>query len=316
LAGAEQGDSLADFLHRCATLERRDVTLAAAFEAFAALDAARIPTLFLKGLALEAALYEPGEHRGFLDFDVLVAPDRLANAATVLGKLGYRNAHVTHAWETWMHAEYWWRPVDGARADLHWSIVGMGADPADAWSVLWAGSEEQCHGERTLRVLGRDATALHVALHAAQHGPRSLKAIGDLNRALARWPDAWTGATDLAARLDALPAYIAGLRLTPQGRELVERLGLDPHEGYAWIRRYGIGPRGSVYVAQWEAATGTRAKLAVARAALLPSRRQMLIWYPEMRDARWPRRFYLARVVRAVPASWRSLRYRAQQRPG
>ena len=49
----------------------------------------------------------------------------------------------------------------------------------------------------------------------------------DLERALEHGEEAtWTAAAALADRLDATAAFLAGLRLTPAGRGLAERLGV------------------------------------------------------------------------------------------
>jgi len=239
-----------------------------------------------------------------------VAPDRLADASAVLRRQGYRPGRLGAPWTEFEHAVSWWRPADGARADLHWCLVGIGASPEQAWDRLWATSVEQDCDGIPARILSREGRALHLALHAAHHGPRSPKALGDLRRGLTRWPDVWRAVTRLAHDLDAVPAYVAGLRLVPEGRRLVDEEGLDPAVGHAWLRRYGVGLPGAYFIAGWEQARGPSAKLAVARRTLVPDRRQMETWYPEMREARMARAFYVHRVVRALPAGWRALRYR------
>jgi hypothetical protein len=65
-----------------------------------------------------------------------------------------------------------------------------------------------------------------ITLHAAQHGFEA--ATRDLEAALARVGIAeWRRAARLAARLNALAAFAAGLRILPAAREIAEQLEID-----------------------------------------------------------------------------------------
>ena len=67
---------------------------------------------------------------------------------------------------------------------------------------------------------------MHVALHAAQHGPDTQPA-ADLERALAIADDElWLRAAGIAAELDATEAFVAGLRLAPPGARLATKIGV------------------------------------------------------------------------------------------
>src|SRR5207244_13632150 len=79
------------------------------------------------------------------------------------------------------------------------------------------------------RVRAETARALHVVLHAAQHGPTDERVLDDLELTLERVkPEIWPRVVELARRLDATDAFVAGLELSPDGRALVTRLELPP----------------------------------------------------------------------------------------
>jgi hypothetical protein len=78
-----------------------------------------------------------------------------------------------------------------------------------------------------VEVLDRPARCLLVALHASQHGTTRATPIRDLERAAAVTEFAcWEDASTLAASVDAVPAFAAGLRLSPSTAPIAARLEL------------------------------------------------------------------------------------------
>src|SRR5262249_41515985 len=155
---------------------------------------------------------------------------------------------------------------DGSLVDLHRTVVGARVDPIRAWAVLRAHVEPVQVSNRALNGLDLPATAAVVALHAAQHGQRTRRTLDDLRRAIERVPLAtWREAALVASRLDALPAFAAGLRLDPAGAEIATQLGLPSDTsaevllraatapptalGFDWLaRKQGLGAK-TVYLA-------------------------------------------------------------------
>jgi Uncharacterised nucleotidyltransferase len=192
-------------------------------EAVTAMRDAGIRALLLKGPSTVAWLYGGDAARPYGDSDLLVAPGSYSRAGEVLRELGFRP--VTDLW--YSDSQEWVRGRDASCVDLHRSLIGAFAPPDTVWREL-AGDTD------TLRVSGVDvevlcvpARAFHVALHAAQHGVDGRRMLEDLSRALRVADDrVWREAADLARRIDALPAFAAGLRLDPEGVRLAERLRL------------------------------------------------------------------------------------------
>lgn len=189
-----------------------------------ALDRAGVEPVVLKGPALAAWLYRDGAPRTFGDLDLLVDPGSWGVAQGVLAELGYERGQA--GWDRLSYA--WRRPGVDFAIDLHRSIVGAGTAPAVVWRELRAAAvADELLGVRCRR-LAEPGLALHVATHAAQHaldGER--KPLEDLRRALAAADAAtWSQAAELARRIEAEPAFAAGLRRRPEGVELAGRLGL------------------------------------------------------------------------------------------
>ena len=193
-----------------------------------AFERAGVHALLLKGPSISQWLYTDGTERPYVDCDVLVGPSDFGAAQEALASLGYtplRDRWGLPAW--WQgHAVPWTRGGGGVWVDLHRTLIGVGADPATTWGVLSAGAAEVVVAGRRVASLGLPARAMHLALHAAQHGPGT-RPVADLERALSLADDElWVGAAGLAGRLDATAAFVAGLRLARSGERLISRQAL------------------------------------------------------------------------------------------
>ena len=180
-------------------------------------DRAGVRAIMLKGPSIARWLYTDGTERPYNDCDLLVAPEQFDAAGQTLRALGYEPLLDRWGLPAWWygHAVAWTHPDGRVGVDLHRTLLGVGVNPATAWRVLSADPDELVVAGRRVRCLGLPARAMHVALHATQHGPGTQPAV-DLERAVTVCDDAlWVGAARLAAQLDATAAFVAGLRLTP-----------------------------------------------------------------------------------------------------
>jgi Uncharacterised nucleotidyltransferase len=196
---------------------------AVAVEVVQALDAEGVPNLLVKGPAIGRWLYDAPGERSYDDIDLLVRESDLGRAEQTLQRLGFRFVH-----DDW-HGRVWLRgPVN---LDLHRRLPSVAADPARVFDRLSADAESLELGRGSVRVPAEAARALHLGLHAAQHGPGLTSPLEDLRRGLERLSDSvWSGAAGLADELGVQPQFAAGLDLLPAGRELNARLGLVPGE--------------------------------------------------------------------------------------
>lgn len=192
----------------------------------AALTGKGVEAILLKGPTHARWLYEPEHARTYSDTDLLVAPDAVGPAEEALAELGFELPPIYSDDERPGYEHAWVRRADGARVDLHWSLVGINADPQQAWEVLAAECTSfELHGTK-VSALAENARALHVALHAAQHGSELGSAIDDLERAAQLERTIWERAYELAGRLDAVASFSAGLRIDPNGAIVADSLGV------------------------------------------------------------------------------------------
>jgi len=197
-------------------------TDAAGAKVVAAFDAAQIESILLKGPTIADWLY-PGELRPYVDADLLVSPDQVMRAASVLEDLGFSpfDRHVSP------HAHPWIRGSDGAQVDLHVTIWGPHRPAQRVWEELRRSVEVRRIAAIHVQVLNQPARTLHVALHAAQHRDNRPQTREDLRRAIDGAPlEVWLEAERLADRLWALGEMSDGLLLEPAGQALLECLPL------------------------------------------------------------------------------------------
>jgi hypothetical protein len=253
----------------------------AAADILARLDRAGIPAVLLKGSALAERLYDQAEVRPQDDIDLLVPAGAAPSAAEVLRAEGFAYAADDD------YAQDWIRAVDGVTVDVHVSFLGVGVPPETVWGVLSQRTTSVSLGGSDLTVFDDAALALHVALHAAQHGPRARKALDDLRRAADRIPaTAWAEAARLAAALDAVPALSAGLRLVPEGAAIADRLGLPVSSVAEVMLRASSPPPTTLGVQRLLATRGVRRKLHFLAEELAPSPTFMRAVYPVAQQGR------------------------------
>lgn len=257
-----------------------DLTTAAVV---ASLRAAGVRSILLKGPALARLLYGPGEHRSYTDVDLLVAPADAGRANEVLGRLGFSPLVSDEALGPHrpLHAHEWRRTGGGASVDLHRTLPGAAAPPDDVAAVLAAHTATTEIAGEEVEALAPPALLVQVALHAAHHGPRSGKALRDLERAAGRQPyDAWEEAATIARQIDATPAFAAGLRLVPAGAALADRLAL-PLDVPVDVRLKAAGAPPLAVGLDWLLRTrGLRARLALVARTALPPPSALRLWRP------------------------------------
>ncbi len=291
-------------------------------EVLAALESAGVDALLLKGPALTALLYAAGEHRSYADTDLLVPPSALDATEKTLAALGYANGDSKTGVDDIggvVHAHSWIRAtsVDQSMIDLHHWLAGADCSPAVAWDALLARRTwiEVCG--RRAAVLDRAGQAMHLALHAAQHGPAYERHLDELALALERWSaDVWDSAAELAEEIGATLAFAAGLRLLPQGAAEASRLRLPSTAELDWkIKHKSTRPRGTFHVEALADANGLIERLRILRRALLPRRAWILHEYPSAREGGLRLiAAYAAHLARAPTWAARAYRFRRRAR--
>jgi Uncharacterised nucleotidyltransferase len=254
-----------------------------------ALASAGVRCILLKGASF-SDLYEGA--RLYNDIDLLVAPETLETAEAALARLGFELRDDDP------HSRIWRR--EGLDVDLHTTIVGVHVEAERLWEVAASHAEPISVGGAPVEVLDSPARALHVVLHAAQHGLNEQKPREDLRRALARVSrETWDKAAALAVELEAQASFWAGLGLEPEGRELQVALQLE--EGTRRTEtelRATTAPPTSVGLLRLAETKGMRAKTALVAREAFPSAFFLRTWSPLAR--RGPLGLAIAYVWRPV----------------
>lgn len=244
-------------------------------EVVTAMQGAGIEAIVLKGPSIARWLYPDGG-RGYTDSDILVRWHDVDRAARVLRLLGFGEllAAFHPAERPANDVETTYIRHDGAGGslvDLHHNLPRLPVPDEALWREFSAGTETIRIGGIDARCLGRTALALHVVLHAAQHG-YSGHTREDLRRAIAVLsPADWRRTADLAERLGMVGIFGAALRHEAIGAGIADQLGVPGREiadSPFWL---SFAPRGSAALAQFRAIPTVRQKARQVRWALLPS---------------------------------------------
>jgi hypothetical protein len=176
----------------------------------AALDAAGVPALFVKGSTVAILAFGQLGIKQSWDIDLVTTPAQAANARLVLERLGYvvavPGAVTAQAFERIVEfgkeAEFH-HPVSGIWVELHWRLVDnesllRGIDPFGAsQSVSVAGA--------ALRTLDRGGLFAYLCVHGTMHGWSRLKWLADVAALIASYDE-----SEIIRLYDAAVALGAG----------------------------------------------------------------------------------------------------------
>lgn len=247
-------------------------------EVSAAFKSAGVPFILLKGPVITRWLYADGD-RGYSDSDLLIPRRQEGLAENVLSALGFRAASGTGWPDPGVARNHTWTR-GAAIVELHVTLTGIGVSPDDVWASLSRDTESIAVRDQAVRILALPARLLHVALHAAQHGPEFGKALRDLELATAaHGVDDWRAAAALAAQVRAVDALSAGLDLVAAAREIKVQLALpEPSDPLVLLRAQSASPV-ALGLARF-AGESARNRARHARRVLLPTPAFLRWWTP------------------------------------
>lgn len=272
-------DALADrrrIALRCLAVDQ------ATAEVAKAMNQEGIRPILLKGPSLSRWIYSDHEVRPYGDSDFLVSPAQRDLAQLVLEGLGYRRVFrpsdtpgVSPA------ADEWRRLSDGTSIDLHRTIFGIEVADHAAWNVLCSDTVSIEVADVLLEALSYPARALHIALHAAQHGVVASGSLRDLDHALAVVDeDLWREASALADRLGATAAFASGLRLVESGDALANRLRLTAKPPTSIALRARSAPTSVVAWDDLVAIAGWKTRIHFIARKIVPTPTMIRTWSP------------------------------------
>ncbi len=139
-------------------------------ELLAALHAAGVRVIPLKGVWLAERVYEDGACRPMCDIDLLVPAEELARARSAVGRLGYTTTDYYHREECNKHTHYR-KPGAPLTLELHWRLWMPDAEAAAEPDLasIWTGlHEERLHGVPVL-VFSPERQLVYLTQHILQH---------------------------------------------------------------------------------------------------------------------------------------------------
>jgi hypothetical protein len=260
-------------------------------EVVSALRARGVEPVLLKGPSFARWLYPAKTLRPYADSDFLVGPDDQLVAAEVLKSLGFADPMETALeHERDDHSRTFHRRRHGGgddEVDLHFTLSGARADPQTVWSALTRGLERLDVAGVEVSSLAEPARALHVAWHAAQNSPGTDQPVADLSRAIrVTEQGTWIAAAALAAELDGVAAFAAGLERLPEGDSLLGRLGLRGSSRPMERLRATSPPPMSLGIARLFERKDRRGLAAEIGREVVPTPAFMRLWSPLARRGR------------------------------
>jgi hypothetical protein len=158
-----------------------------------AFDAARVPMIFVKGVALGMLAYGELGLKYSWDIDILVQPQDVAEAVALLSRLGYygdppfpgTGSSVYRHWIRFGVEYLFIHPGTNTRVELHWRLAGndtilTGLSPVSGTQMVAVA--DGIH----LRTLSNEDLLLYLCVHGARHNWARLKWLADVNALLAR----------------------------------------------------------------------------------------------------------------------------------
>ena len=253
------------------------------------LERAGVPSIALKGPALGAVAYGDFALRPQMDVDVLVHPEHVDRALTVLAEAGYTKHYaLTPGQEAaFRGVEYHHALVgEGGRSvELHWGIIKRQFALRGADALWWTGARTVSLGGRSVRTLSNEATMVYLAIHGGKHEWPHLRWIGDIAAVARLTPMDWEAVERASRALGtlrmtrlalALALDVTGASLPDDARRLASGdPAIAPLVAEIRERLGGAGdPAGFVASTRFQLAVRERAsdKLAfVARHAVTPN---------------------------------------------
>ena len=224
-------DVMAELQQRSTAAARRTLAQIVELELLSRTFAQReIRFLVLKGVALSAQLYGDPARRGGRDIDLLIDPDRFADADAVLAGAHYSRRIATpsarQSLEYRRHikdVEYI-HAVTRAHIELHDRLTDNVHLLACDFDELWRERETVPVGGMAMRTLSRRRMALYLLAHGASHAWERLRWLIDLAELL-HAPGAVDAALEAAEPVGLAPAMLHALALAHAwlGLDVAER---------------------------------------------------------------------------------------------
>ena len=146
-----------------------------------------IPVISLKGIALAEMLYENPALRTMSDIDILVQPDDLPQASSVLIEMGYKQmTSPVHQAHPFHGAPYYKQTTFPIFIELHWNLD----DPrlvAIPHQEIWRRAQQSKIAGETVLLLSPEDALLFLSNHLFKHDNYLLRSLCDITELLKKY---------------------------------------------------------------------------------------------------------------------------------
>lgn len=148
-----------------------------------------IATIALKGVILAEQLYANPGLRHVGDMDILVKPEELSLARSILTELGYRQMAPKHLWDHPFHEVPYYKPVQFPFfIELHWNLD----DPKLVTipnQIIWQRARILPEQDKTTLVLSPEDTLLFLSNNLTKQDYQLLRSLADITETLKKYND-------------------------------------------------------------------------------------------------------------------------------
>lgn len=292
----------------------------ATVEVCAALTAAGVEHVLLKGPSTAQWLYADPAQRSYVDTDLLLPRRDLAAAVEALKGLGLAGPLSDASEHEQDGHSVVLRPTGdvGAEVDLHHGLPGVGVGDDALWTALSRHRSTQILLHQQTPILDVVGRSLVVVLHAARNGLTDGQSTEDLRLLVTREID-WPAVLDLADEVDARAAVARGLRLLPEGADVVRLLGLETTTSVEMELRDAQAPALAYGLERLAHTSGLTGKVQLVARELWPTDAFLHYWADReglggrtIRQLRADRLGYLLREAPPAVRAWSAARRRSR----
>ena len=318
-AGAPLPEAIAAELRytQLETVRRNTQRLRDFSEIVTAMQAKDIPVIALKGMHLVPLVHRNLGARRMVDLDLLVPPQRLADAIDALRAIGYTSPPFRLVPDDPVpYFSYTVPPFqrkDSSDVDLHWHIHNLRSGASINVPEFWEHSVPARIGTVDVRVLANEDLLLHVAEHAtyAHRCEISVRACFDIAEIVNRIPLDWNAVIDRAQRWKIAPGTYLILRLAREltGANVPEEVlaALKPEPFDERLLHIAFRGRGHLRASRrLRSARGLRQKLRTAKELFFIDRYELADLYQVNRTSPLVYGLYVVRAFRML-RRWRDV---------
>jgi CelD/BcsL family acetyltransferase involved in cellulose biosynthesis/ribosomal protein S18 acetylase RimI-like enzyme len=148
----------------------------------------KIDAITLKGTVLGEQLYVNPGLRTTSDIDILVRPEKVPKADTIIREMGYEESTIREELEHPFHHVYYKKEKFPFMVEIHWDLDDPKMEAGNREEIWRRARRYRFQGGATM-VLSPEDTLLYLAANLLTQDGQQLKYLGDITELLKKYPD-------------------------------------------------------------------------------------------------------------------------------